>query len=336
MNDALQLLKYYLAENKNPTSNQLINMSKEIGVSGIAIYSGKTGKQEVTSEDISDPRKKKAFKAHSELNVPWMLKLKDADGSIRIGRFSNAKNVERPRKTATIWSKKSDAFIRVRYDEEGLRNALLTNMPYSNINYISLFAPSGKTILTTSESLWKESKEYAIKNQEYVQSPIVSISSNELLVSFSFGESAFFDSAYTNGLVKNQGDPYFYNIAIGFSVKELQKQLMMIIGGFFISTLFVYIAIYYINAYVDKTVDYAAQANQLSQLSERTSDKVIQLCNARLGEVRRYVTKIVKDSMHLDNMNKELPKEMVQLLDKAFREVDEKDFSATKIESDKD
>ena len=163
---------------------------------------------------------------------------------------------------------------------------------------------------------------------DYSEKPIIRNDINSIKVSIPFGglknncDTLQTDTGSDSGAANDAGQ-YFYVMNVTFDKTELNKQLAMIITVFAALTLCACVAIYYINKSI-------TQSNHLADMSERAADKVTHLCNTRLGEVRRYVTKIVGDSMRTKNMNKELPEEMVELLDRAFREVDERDLIAKK------
>ena len=209
---------------------------------------------------------------------------------------------------------------------------------------IKLSTPNGVIVLDTCNinntcNVDTSSKDLKLpKNgvviDEYDEKPIVNSSYGSTTISLPFGglqDAEVYLKDSPNNYLKGQANDagqYFYVMNITFDKTALNKQLAMIITGFIVFTLISCIAIYYINKSI-------TQSNHLADVSERTADKVTHLCNTRLGEVRRYVTKIVGDSMRVKNMNKDLPEEMVELLDRAFREVDEKCLIDTKKEGTK-
>lgn len=324
INNAAIVLQDYLVTNPKPSRDEMVLLSKELGVSSLSVYSGKTGKLEYSSAaGLYNPSKKAFYESYSILNSPWMAEMKTANIPVRYGMLMINKNTDnKPRKVVTRYSKKLNNFVTARYSGADLERMLEGSINATeSILSISIFAPSGTTILKAGDD---QGKGLDLKMPKYKSKPKIKYYENNAYTFFSFGGIEKSPSAQSYGITKDSNtDKYFYNIAVNFNTVELTKQIWFLRITFTSICLFLFVAIYYINAYIEKS-------SQLSELSERTSDKVTHLCNARLGEIRRYVTKIVKDSMRVNNMNKVLPEEMVQLLDRAFREVHDKDL--TKVE----
>ena len=236
--------------------------------------------------------------------------------------FAAGLNLTWQEKAATSWSKQSQLFANAFVDIDDLALIFKDNIAiYGSVQSISLSSPSGLLILNSDDMTPNRNKIKQI--DEYTQNPSIFQNFNKMTISLPFGGIIGSEGVLHGG--KNEAGQYFYVMNVTFDKSALNTRLSLTIAGFVVSTLFLCVAIYYTKAYV-------AKSSELVELSERMGDKVTHLCNTRLGEVRRYVTKIVKDSMRVDNMNKELPEEMVQLLDRAFREVDEKGLISEKKE----
>ena len=327
LNNATMTLEAYLEKNPQPTRKQLIELSKEFSVSSLSVYSAKTGRLEYTSASgLQNPDRKEFFKTYSILNTPFFAKMKEEDNKVIFGPLlKNEANDNQPRKVVTRYSKKLNNFITARYKGVDLEKILANSVNVNKDIYsTSIFAPSGKIILKFASN---DVKPLDMQMPKYKEDAEVNYADGNINVLFSFGGIKQSGSAKNFGLTVDGSDEYFYNIAVTFGANGLEKQLWFLRITFTVIGLFACIAIHYINKSMQ-------QSNQLADLSERMGDKVTNLCNTRLGEVRRYVTKIVKDSMRVDNMNKELPEEIVQLLNRAFREVDEKALTNAKIDID--
>lgn len=326
INNAAIALQDYLATNPKPSRDEMIHLSRELGVSSLSVYSGKTGRLEYSSAiGLYDPKKRDFYESYSILNSPWIAEMKSANIPLRYGFLTiNRETDNKPRKVVTRYSKKLNNFVTARYSGSDLERMLEGSISAAEgILSISIFAPSGTTILKAGDH---ECRAMDLKMTKYRSNPKIKYFGNNAYIIFSFGGIKKSQSAQRYGITKDANtDKYFYNIAVNFDAMELIKQIWFLRITFTSICLFLFVAIYYINAYVEKS-------NQLLELSEKTSDKVTHLCNARLGEVRRYVTKIVKDSMRVNSMNKVLPEEMVQLLDRAFREVHDRDLTNVELE----
>ena len=328
---ATTAMSLYLQNHSFPTKREDLWKLRDdvLGSSGnLSIFNGKTGKLTYqTSANLwKNPEywaKRKTFSFGD--NEKEMLKEDDATVyyPIRNQDGSKAGVLSYNSKSATRWIKSGGNFLHASFhlDDFGekMHQFVSTN---DNIENIIISTGSGVVVTDASQHSDYSRKNLPITFDVYSEKPVVNSSMSAITVSIPFGgfqnnSGALKADTGTNSGQANNAGQYFYVMNVTFNKAELNKQLATIIVGFIVFTLFVCIAIYYINAY-------SAKSSELAALSERTADKVTHLCNARLGEVRRYVTKIVKDSMRVDNMNKELPEEMVQLLNRAFREVDEK------------
>ena len=316
LRNATIVLEDRLLVNPKPTQQQLSNLATELGVSSLSVYNGTTGRLEYTSRDSLTTRKE-FFKTYSILE-PWIANMKEKDVDVRYGSFmmSNVSGNEVFRKVVTSWNKKLNTFVTARYYGNDLQ-VILDNSINKELGILSIaiVSPSGAFISKNKNHV---SEGNNIVSSEYSEDTRVRYLSNTMCITFSFGGEKHSQSAKKLGLTNEKGG-YFYNISIDFSTKELNKTLWFIRIGSSLFALCICLVIYYIH----KSIEYK---QQLADKSTATEDKIIKLCNARLGEIRRYFTKGVKDNMRVHNMEKELPEDVVQVLHKMFKEVDEKDL----------
>ena len=344
LKSSLVALNYYIDLKGMPKDgNQLTNFMRDTGIDlgALTIYSAKSGKIDYATgsdsgwinKDWAEGQRKNYFKKYSVFDAcdvtmeeQMISGKKDAFSVWPIKRQNNpdrnsaynyaivgAYFVDKPNYLFYSFNQTDDMAI-----------AIQNEIGNSAIKRIVVTSPSGHVLMDSSELETTTDKKFGKVQNEYSKIPQVESSFSSVTISIPFGKlhnscgMKIGDNSHYSGTANEKGQ-YFYVMNVIFDKTALNQQLAMIIAGFIVSTLFVFVAIYY----VSKSMH---QSNELSELSERTADKVTHLCNARLGEIRRYVTKIAKDSMRVNNMNKELPEEMVQLLNRAFREVEEKDL----------
>ena len=320
----LAILEFTHNSKKPITKQKMQELLDYAGVDSLLIYNAKGLPIYSSTGSLANPAHTKYWANFPLLweREPYFKEMMSKDREIKMSpiKISQAQ-WNRPFKSATMWSKKQNEFWEVKIRNINLQQMLIEGIETNkSIVSIKLQSPSGYVLTEADNSLKvDDATVQSPKLAEacnYIVKPVVSNVNGLMSVMFSFGDNKINKQAQSHGLTCDDNH-YFYTAIFEFDKIELNKQLGITIFGFSLFTLLACIAIYYINAY-------SAKSSELADLSERTADKITHLCNTRLGEVRRYVTKIVKDSMRVNNMNKELPEEMVQLLNRAFREVDEK------------
>ena len=339
LKSANSALSLYLKNNKFPSPAELDSLAKTFHVDGYNIFD-KDGYRVFKSSNKRPVTNRDSFNIlEARPSLSGMLKSLTPVDKLSSLAFHNSSNSDGV-KTAGImfdvqWSPYKKMFLNAYVKTPEITKMLKDGVSkYSNVENIKILSPSGTVMLNTSDigsagDAQTDRNTHAIG--DYSEEPIVrnNISNIEILLPFGGlqdAETYRKDSAhkFTRGQANDAGQ-YFYVMNVTFDKTELNKQLAIIITVFIALTLCACMAIYYINKSI-------SQSSHLADLSERTADKVTHLCNTRLGEVRRYITKIVGDSMRTKNMNKDLPEEMVELLDRAFREVDERDLLVKKNE----
>ena len=347
---ATTALEMYMEHNPLPKTQEVLRpLMEKVGVSGYSIFN-RAGKRIYNANGgcpydehaghTCDFRITEAYPSLNRLiNKPTVYKT----SAFRFSTgFSGTGVINGGTKTNIKWMKKDDIFVQSVMKTPKLTQLLRDGIVKGDgILKINLSTPNGVIVLDTCNidnacNVANESEDSRFtKNglviKDYSEEPIVRNKYNSVIISMPFGglkDAEAYTKNSPNKFLRGQANKagqYFYVINVTFDKTSLNQQLAMIIVVFIILCLFVCYSIYSTNQSMSKS-------SGLSELSERTADKVTHLCNARLGEIRRYITKIVKDSMRVNNMNKELPPEMVNLLDRAFREVNETDLTKMNIE----
>lgn len=315
-------LNYYLKANGGDSytpdyhhPESLMPLTKELGVNNFSIY-GADGKAKftVSGSMLRDPEH---FKKYNLLQCNNRIEMMNENyANVNKPLQSGVRETFVYQEFANIsWFKNRKQFIGTGIQAQQLSSILNNSLSSNYINKVVISSPVGVVLMDTCNidntcdvNIKPDHKRIDVKFEDYNESPVILSKYNSFTISIPFGglKDSCGKLSVSSGdsvATANSKGQYFYVMNVTFDRTELNKQIVGIILIFVVLAL---LACLYIHE------------------KNHHSDNVYKLSNQRLGDVRRYITKIAKDSMKMESMESKIPNQMVMDLKAFFDDVDKR------------
>ena len=322
------------------TQSSINSIARQLGIEKISVYDASGASEE--GEIGSSMMNPEFYEIREESNTSNIGKNGTIIGDDFNYKFysigDGAKKSAKYKKLIGVgWVKSRQKFLVARLSNKGLTDILKNTTDVGQVAArITIDQKSGESIIDTCEDgdLCKNisahindlGKSSEFKSKSILIKESLNFSTISIPLAASIGSCSSYDSdAYIKDS-DNSGNLHTkrncekdyqhnsYRMNVSFSNSGIQIQVLTIISTF------VAIAGLLCNTIYRYGIE-SEQLQRINEYEQRNSDKISEMCNEKLLEARQYVTKITKEGMRVRSVSRDIQREVVLILEKAFNKV---------------